>query len=145
MKEKVALRKKEYEGYERINIPTHFALKGNAQPPFAQIQKQDYSLKGRGCTPGIIKGKIRIFKEFSIPSVIDFDIMVASHTDPGWTALIGVSKGMIIEHGGILSHASIVSRDLGIPTVIGVQNACSIFSDGQMVELNGTTGMITLL
>jgi pyruvate,water dikinase len=80
-----------------------------------------------------------------MPSQIDFEIMVTSHTDPGWTSLIALSKGLIIEHGGVLSHASIVARELGIPAVIGAENAVDILSDGQMVEIDGSAGTIRIL
>jgi len=80
-----------------------------------------------------------------MPDKVDFDILVAKHTDPGWTPLIGSVRGMIIEHGGMLSHAAIVSRELGLPTVIGAHNATQILQDGQTVRINGATGTIDIL
>ena len=85
-----------------------------------------------------------MFTEFGIPDPIDFDILVAKHTDPGWVPLIGLCKGLIIECGGILSHASIVSRELGIPAIIGVNGATKILKTGDIVELNGKLGIITI-
>ena len=102
-------------------------------------------LYGRACNAGIIKGKVKVFEEFSLPEVIDFDIVVAQHTDPGWTPLLGVAGGLIVENGGILSHAAIVSRELGIPTIIGVANATSTLQDGMEIEMNGDTGLIQLI
>jgi pyruvate,water dikinase len=80
-----------------------------------------------------------------MPTEIDFDILVTSHTDPGWTSLIALSKGLIIEHGGVLSHASIVARELGIPAVIGATNAVSYLKDNQIVEINGSMGTIKVI
>ena len=77
-----------------------------------------------------------------MPEVIDFEIAVAKNTDPGWTPLLGFCKGLIIENGGILSHAAIVSRELGIPTVIGVKGATKKIKDGQVLEINGANGTI---
>ena len=77
-----------------------------------------------------------------MPKEIDFDILVTKHTDPGWTALIALSKGLIIEHGGVLSHASIVARELGIPAVIGVRHATDTYRDGESVRIDGTTGTV---
>ena len=102
-------------------------------------------LNGRACNGGIIQGKVKIFEEFSLPEAIDFDIVVARHTDPGWTPLLGIARGLIVENGGILSHAAIVSRELGIPTIIGVANATSTLRDGMEVEMNGNTGLIQLI
>ena len=47
-----------------------------------------------------------------------------------------------MERGSLLSHSAIVARELGIPAVVGVDNACSWLEDGDWVELNGATGMI---
>jgi pyruvate,water dikinase len=99
----------------------------------------------RGVSPGVVRGRVRVMREFTMPERIDFDILVAGHMDPGWTALIALSKGLIIEHGGVLSHAAIVARELGIPAVIGVQDATTRFADGQSVEIDGTAGTVTAL
>jgi pyruvate,water dikinase len=93
----------------------------------------------------VIKGKIKIFKDFYVPSNIDFDILVTSHTDPGWTALIALSKGLIVEYGGILSHASIVARELGIPAVIGAKGIMEQLKNGQIVEIDGSKGTIKII
>jgi rifampicin phosphotransferase len=139
-------RKAAYQENKNVNIPDFFALRREQQPFF---KVDDFSktgeLTGRSCTPGIVKGKLRVFRNFEIPEKIDFDIIVAKNTDPGWTSLMGLSKGMIIENGGILSHAAIVSRELGIPTVIGVESATKILKTGQLVEINGSTGSIRII
>ena len=71
-----------------------------------------------GFSPGKIICKALVLIKFKMPKKNSFDIIVTRRTDPGWTALMGLSKGIIVEHGGILSHASIVARELGIPAVI---------------------------
>lgn len=139
-------RKHEYEEFKTINTPGFFALLENEMPQFLNDESiQNDDLKGRACNSGTIKGTVRVFKEFEMPDKIDFDIIVAKNTDPGWSLLIGLCKGMIIENGGILSHAAIVSRELGIPTVIGVEGATKKLVTGQTVELNGATGIIKII
>lgn len=139
-------RRKEYDSFKEVTPLSHFSIKLGEEAPISQTrQNNNKTLQGRACTSGLIRGKVKVFREFSIPDKIDFDILVARHTDPGWTSLIGLSKGLIIEHGGILSHASIVSRELGIPTVIGAEGVLDMLKDGQLVELNGSTGLITVL
>jgi pyruvate,water dikinase len=139
-------RKKEYKSYEKITPLSYFSIRPEEQAP---ISRPSMNLKkiiqGQACTPGQIRGKVKIFKDFFVPDALDFDIVVSHHTVPGWAPLIGVTKGLIIEHGGVLSHAAIISRELGIPTVIGVQGILNTLKDGQIVELNGTTGTISLL
>ena len=146
LKDIVSKRKKEYASHEKIVLPSHF-MSINGQTPevvkHGDLERQ--KLSARPASQGKVAGRVRVFREFSMPSKIDFEIMVTSHTDPGWTSLIALSKGLIIEHGGVLSHASIVARELGIPAVIGAENAVDILSNGQMVEIDGSTGTIKIL
>ena len=139
-------RKEEYKLYKTITSPSHFSTIGG-RPPITKdsVTVQQKTVYARPASPGKIKGRIKVFKEFYMPSEVDFDILVTSHTDPGWTSLIALSKGLIIEHGGVLSHASIVARELGIPAVIGATNLVSTLTDYQIVEVDGSTGIIKLL
>lgn len=141
----VQQRKQDYNSYKDIKPPVHFATSGNVPPSIESIKLEDLITQGRPASPGIIRGRVKVFKEFFMPTEIDFGILVTSHTDPGWTSLIALSKGLIIEHGGVLSHASIVARELGIPAVIGATNAVSYLKDGQIVEINGSTGAIKII
>lgn len=136
----------EYDGYRDITPPAFFTVKEGQKPMLESLEvSSNGTLIGRSCTSGTVRGKVRVFEEFSLPNPIDFDIMVARNTDPGWAALIGLSKGIIVENGGILSHAAIVSRELGIPTVIGVANVTRILKTGQVVEINGSTGEVRVI
>jgi len=141
----VSKRKGAYESFAQVMPPAHFSTT-NSEAPIVEGNEtipNKAGLQGRPASPGKVAGIAKVFKEFSMPEKIDFDIIVTSHTDPGWTSLIALSKGLIIEHGGVLSHASIVARELGIPAVIGVQNAMQIIEDGQKIEIDGSTGMVT--
>lgn len=138
-------RKEEYSHYSSKVLPSHFSLHEGEIP---EVETENYEekdiLQGSASSPGFISGRVRVFNEFCIPDQIDFDILVTKHTDPGWVSLIGLSKGLIIEYGGILSHASIVSRELGIPAVVGVKNATKILKTGDFVEINGNLGSIVI-
>lgn len=142
----VAERKRESLSYKDASPPSHFSTINN-QPPLNKgvVDAKSRAVRARPASPGVVRGIVKVFKEFSMPIKIDFDILVTSHTDPGWTALIALSKGLIIEHGGVLSHASIVARELGIPAVIGAEHALHILHDGDTVEIDGSTGTITIL
>jgi pyruvate,water dikinase len=141
--EKIKDRKNKYSSYDMKNPPSHF-ISVDGSMPFSDKSEGDVGdvIQASPASSGIIKGRAKVFKEFYIPNVIDFDILVTSHTDPGWTSLIALSKGLIIEHGGVLSHASIVARELGIPAVIGATNATNYIKDYSIVEINGSTGLI---
>jgi pyruvate,water dikinase len=145
LKKIIDYRKKEYFDYGQITLPSHFSLDKNESPRAeTEIQPNLNILQGSTGSPGIVSGRARVFDEFNIPDPIDFEILVAKHTDPGWVPLIGLCKGLIVEYGGILSHASIVSRELGIPTIVGVSGATRAIKTGDIVELNGDIGTITI-
>ena len=118
---------------------------GDEIPVSSFTNKKTSQIQARPCTTGIIKGKAKVFKEFYLPDNTDFDILVAKNTDPGWTPLIGLAKGLIIEHGGILSHAAIVSRELGIPCIVGTKIATQVLRDGDFVEVDAEKGIVTKL
>ena len=72
-------------------------------------------------------------------------VLVTEHTDPGWTLLFLNASALVVERGNALSHASIVSREIGIPAVVAVENACSKLKNNEKVIVNGSTGEITIL
>lgn len=73
------------------------------------------------------------------------EILVTETTNPAWTPLFATAKGLIMEHGGPLSHGGIVAREYGIPAVVGIPTATGIMKDGQRVRINGETGTIQII
>jgi pyruvate,water dikinase len=87
-------------------------------------------------------GRALVLPNFEVPDMSEIGILVTKRTDPGWTPLMALSKGLVVEHGGMLSHASIVARELGIPTVIGVEGACDRIKNGDMLTVDGDAGNV---
>jgi pyruvate,water dikinase len=73
------------------------------------------------------------------------EVLVAPFTDPAWTPLFVTAAAVVVETGSVLSHASIVARELGLPSVVAVPGACSLLLDGQVVEVDGTRGHVRLI
>ncbi|MDX3108438.1 PEP-utilizing enzyme, partial [Nonomuraea angiospora] len=71
------------------------------------------------------------------------DILVCPFTDPAWTPLLRIAAGVVTETGGVLSHAAIVARELGIPAVLGVPDATGRLHDDTVITIDGTTGAVT--
>ena len=71
--------------------------------------------------------------------------MVAPLTDPAWTPLFLAVDGVVVNVGGQVSHAVIVSRELGIPCVVSVEDATERIKDGTVIEVDGTKGEVTIL
>lgn len=149
LKEMVILRKDAYQKFAKRKIESVLSTEGDPYP-FLELRSvkdsinQGGVLRGQGCSSGIVKGKVKILESFKLPDEEGYDIVVTKHTDPGWTPLFGLSKGFIVEHGGLLSHAAIISRELNMPCVIGVKNATKKLKDGQVVTINGNTGEVII-
>lgn len=67
---------------------------------------------------------------------------MAEYTDPGWIMLFPAASGILVERGSLLSHSAIVSRELGIPAVVGITGLLDNIKDGDIVELDGTSGIV---
>ena len=138
---KIKKKKREYDFFKTFHPPSHFKVR-NGKWSVLENGKNNSGNNGTGVSPGKIIGKAIVLKKFEIPKKDSFDIIVTRRTDPGWTALMGLSKGIIVEHGGILSHASIVARELGIPAVIGINGACEKFNTGDILFIDGEKGFV---
>ncbi len=98
-----------------------------------------------GCT-GIVEGRARVILDSNDPSALEpGDILVAPITDPSWTPLFVPAGGVVVDVGAPLSHAIIVSRELGIPCVISATDATRRIPDGAMIRVDGNTGLVTVL
>ncbi len=73
------------------------------------------------------------------------DILIAPFTDTPWTPLFIPAGAVVVETGGVLSHAATVAREFGIPCVVMVKDATRIIHDGDTVEVNGVTGQVTIV
>lgn len=130
--------------YKKLDLPAFFKVENNTWK-FEELTKQAGAHKAIGASKGEVTGKALILEEFDVPKPDSFDILVTKRTDPGWTSVMAMAKGIVVEHGGILSHASIVARELGIPAVIGVENACKTFNTGDTLLVDGTKGNVVKL
>jgi len=103
-------------------------------------------IKGIPAGPGKTRGKVKI-----ILTAEDFhkfksgEILVTKSTNPEWTPLLVVAKAVITDTGGSLCHTAIVSREYGIPAVVGTQNATEILKDEDIIEVNGSKGEVQIL
>jgi pyruvate,water dikinase len=107
-------------------------------------EKRKILLKGIGASPGVVKGYARIASEpfEALRKFQKEDILVTSTTDPGWIICMSKAKAIVTDTGGALSHAAIVSRELGIPCVVGTRNATQVLKDGMKIEVDGTNGFV---
>lgn len=104
------------------------------------------SIQGFPGCPGISEGVARVVLDSSDPTGLGpGDVLVAPSTDPSWTPLFVPAGGVVVDVGAALSHAIIVSRELGIPCVVSATNATRRIRDGARVRVDGNTGVVTVL
>lgn len=100
---------------------------------------------GIPCCSGIVEAEVCVVEQPNhIPS-LNGRILVTSSTDPGWIGLFPSAGGILVERGSLLSHSAIVSREMGIPCIVGIKNLLQQLKSGDRVEMNGATGMIKIL
>ncbi len=98
-----------------------------------------------GC-PGSAVGRARVITDSHDPTALmPGDILVAPITDPSWTPLFVPAGGVVVDVGAPLSHAIIVSRELGIPCVVSATGATQRIPDGARIEVDGDTGAVKIL
>lgn len=104
------------------------------------------TIQGICASPGQIEGQIKVvYSKNDITKVHPGDIMVAIGTDFDLLEIMNISGGIITEEGGLLSHASVVSRELKKPCLIGVNKATQLFHDNDRVRLDASAGSIEML
>ena len=98
-----------------------------------------------GC-PGKVSGRACVVLDPSDSSALEYgDILVAPMTDPAWTPLFVPAAGVVVDVGAALSHAIIVSRELGIPCAVSVTDATHRIPNGAIIEVDGDSGTVTVL
>ncbi|MBT7767011.1 MAG: phosphoenolpyruvate synthase, partial [Bdellovibrionales bacterium] len=103
-------------------------------------------LYGISCCPGQIEGKVQVIKKVEDAAQLNGDILVAERTDPGWVPLYPSCSGILIERGSLLSHSAVVARELGIPTIVGVDGGLlTKLKTGDTVRVDATKGEIHIV
>jgi pyruvate,water dikinase len=105
-------------------------------------------LTGQGAAGGIVEGTAFVLfnpQQAMGEEELSGKILVTKNTDPAWIFLMSRSCGLISEKGSLLSHTAIIGRELGIPTIVGVKNACTRIENRTRLRMDATRGTIELL
>ena len=153
--EKLEKRYKDWKALWDLEPP--FFIRGGVVPGLSEWDRKSSEdkmstlnvgdvLTGVPGSPGSTQGRARIVLDPSNPpDLLPGDIMVAPITDPAWTPLFLAVEAVIVNVGAQISHAVIVSRELGIPCVVSVNEATALIPDGAILEIDGTLGEVTVL
>jgi phosphohistidine swiveling domain-containing protein len=153
--ERLATRELEWKDLGNVVLPL-FLQAGAPMTPLAELPRKSDAgiavatsgdvLQGTPASSGVARGRARIIlNPGEISAFEPGDVLVAPQTDPSWTPLFVVASAVIVGVGALSSHAMIVSRELGIPCVAGLEGAAERIPDGAMIEVDGSTGAVTLL
>ena len=151
--DEIRTRRAEYQKLQQLEPP--FVFVGHTEGPDTwarrdavrvdQLTQGDTIVGLPGC-PGVAEGTARVVLESNDPSALQpGDVLIAPITDPSWTPLFVPAAAVVVDVGAALSHAIIVSRELGIPCVISAIGATRSIPDGARVRVDGNSGIVTIL
>lgn len=101
--------------------------------------------KGLGASPGVASGVVKIIRSMGdLYKIKQGDVLVTQMTNPDMVVSMQKASAIVTDEGGITAHAAIVSREMGIPAVVGTENATSILEDGQEITVDGYNGKVFL-
>ncbi len=105
--------------------------------------EEDIVVKGIGVSPGRGSGKAKVILD--VKNMSDFkegDVLVTRMTTPDWVPAMRIASAVVTDLGGKTCHAAIVSRELGVPAIVGCKNATKVLKDGQVVTVEGQRGLV---
>lgn len=143
----IKLRKEEQT--KQADLPTNERITtygnvhvGNDFAQNMQVGITEGDLKGIGCCAGIVRGEVQVVADPTEIEQLNGRILVTSSTDPGWVPLFPTASAILVERGSLLSHSAIVSREMGKPCIVGITGLLATLKTGDIVEMDGTTGIV---
>jgi phosphohistidine swiveling domain-containing protein len=101
-------------------------------------------VSGVPASGGRATGPVRVIREpAEFGALRGGDVLVCPYTNPTWTSLFQRAAAVVVDSGGIGSHAAIVAREYGMPAVMGTGNGTTVLVDGQQITVDGDTGRVT--
>jgi pyruvate,water dikinase len=117
-----------------LSFPSSF---GSSTPETYDI------LYGTGASRGIAEAEASVIESLDdIERVKRDSILVTRFTDPGWSSVFPIVRGLVLERGGLLCHGAIIAREYGIPTITDVEDATQKIKDGQLLKIDGNSGTV---
>jgi pyruvate,water dikinase len=119
----------------------HSQKHGNAMKTYRLKQRGEVAVRGVAIGEAIAAGRVKVLHRPSeMNRFEDGDVLVTERTDPDWGPIMRRAAAIITDHGGRTSHAAIVSRELGVPAVVGTETATRELADGEMVTVSCAEG-----
>jgi phosphohistidine swiveling domain-containing protein len=120
-----------------------------SEPVSIAMQTRDSQhpvFKGLGVSGAVVEGRARVVLDTDALDAFEpGEILVAPHTDAGWTPYFTLASGVIVETGGLLTHTSTVARELGLAAIVNVRDCTTMIATGDQLRLDPGTGEVTVL
>ena len=142
-RERVAERQELRRRYEGLEIPRCWTGPPEAQP-VATVEGVD-SLTGVAASPGMAEGRARVVIDPADTEMEPGDVLVAHTTDPSWASLMFLASALVVDIGGLLSHAAVVARELGIPCVMNTGVGTQVIKTGDLCRVDGSAGAVKVV
>ncbi len=147
----VSERKRQYEifvrlpAYSRLVFADHEYDKSQASVNSYVRKTSENELMGTPCSGGVVEGEALVIRDVNDTYDVSGKILITKMTDPGWVFLLASAKGVVSEKGSLLSHTAIISRELQIPSVVGVSDLMAAVNTGDIIRMDGDSGKIEIL
>jgi pyruvate,water dikinase len=113
---------------------------------FLDAHSESKDILGQVAYPGITKGVVCLMRsKEDFVNMIEGGILVSHSTTPDYVPVIKQAGAIITDEGGVLSHASVISREMKIPCIIGTKIATQVLHDGDLVEVDADAGVVRVL
>jgi rifampicin phosphotransferase len=146
VKKLIEERKEAYERHQTLTPPQVMTSEGECITGSRATENlPEGALAGVPASAGVAEGFARVVFKPEEARLHEGEILVAPHTDPGWTPLFQSAKAVVTEVGGLMTHGSVVAREYGIPAVVGVDQATKRIQDGQRIRVDGNQGIVEIL
>jgi phosphohistidine swiveling domain-containing protein len=153
-------RKTELEHFRAIRPPRAIGTMPLGEPPDDPMgraigkffggtprpQVEPNVLRGNAGSPGTVRGRAKVIRSLSEADKLrQGDVLIAGTTAPPWTPLFATAAAVVTDTGGVLSHCAVVAREYRIPAVVGCGAATALIQDGQLLEVNGSDGVVRIV
>ena len=144
IRRKLNERKEQYTRFKHETPPGIFRSDGVPVIEERDLESQlaEGPFQGTPVSGGCAEGPVCVLSEPDPTAMKEGDIIVMKYADPGWTPLFPGASGIVMEVGGLMCHAAVVARELGIPAVFGIPKATAFMENGQQVKVDGTKGIV---
>jgi rifampicin phosphotransferase len=139
-----AAREKNLSGYITTNDwPLVIDSRGKIYKPKLEIKDGDFV--GDAIAPGKVTGKAKVLHTPYEKPLESGEVLVAKFTEPSWTPIFTNAAGVVMEIGGPVQHGGIIAREYGIPCVSGLMGIMDIIKDGDLLEIDGSNGIVKII